>query len=218
MAQPSDEGLDDPLHGSSRDFDRLVDALHPERLLLLIERRLGAELRARVSADDILQDALLHAWRDRHAHRWSGMKAFRNWLLAIVDHRIGDARDHANAQKRGGGARVLSIERGPHADSADFDVPRSTTPSRIAWRREQAGVIRDAIEALPDDVRDVVRLRLVDQLPVETVARELGIGDSAVRHRFRRGAELFRRRIASALGSVERGETGKAADSSTLAP
>lgn len=198
-------------HISPGGWDDAVAAANPASLLLVIEDRMGPALRERMGADDILQDSLLHAWRDRHSFKETGLRRFRNWLLSIIDHRIGDARDHAAAMKRGGGVRTLPLGPAGTSDGPVLSVPTSTTPSRVAWYREQAAAIRAAIESLPDDLRPVVRLRLVEQLQVERIAEQLGIGPSAVRHRFRRGAEMLQSRLTSLLGT--RAEAAERADS-----
>jgi len=193
-------------HLSPRGWDEALAATGPAMLLLAVERRMGAALLRQTTPEDILQDSLLHAWRDRTSHRWQNPRAFRNWLLSIIDNRIRDACDYHGALKRGGGVRTISsLAQADTGDSscrnADADVPVSTTPSRIAWYRDQASAVRATIDSLPDDVRDVVRLRLVEQLQVNEIAAHTGIGESAVRHRFRRGAEMFRYRLTSMLGT-----------------
>jgi DNA-directed RNA polymerase specialized sigma24 family protein len=61
--------------------------------------------------------------------------------------------------------------------------------------------MRAALAGLPDDVREVVHLRLFEQLAVEAIAQRLGLGVSAVRHRFRKGAELYQQRLTAELGT-----------------
>ena len=61
--------------------------------------------------------------------------------------------------------------------------------------------MRGALANLPDDVRDVVRLRLFEQLPVDEIAQRLNLGPAAVRHRFRKGAELYQQRLVAELGT-----------------
>ena len=80
----------------------------------------------------------------------------------------------------------------------------STTPSRLAAYREQAEVMREALEELPEEYRDIVRLRLFEHCALEEIAVRLGIGASAVRHRFRKGSELYLGRLRAALGSQSR--------------
>lgn len=191
------------MHGGfPHEWDRVIDAIDPPALLLVIEGRMSAAMRSRFTPEDIWQEALLHAWRDRGRYEWRGVKAFRNLLLTIIDHRIHEAADYLAAQKRGGKPeRVFSALSAAGDGSFGPDVPRSTTPSRIAVQREQAEAIRSALNDLPDDLREVVRLRLIEQLPIEEIAARLQLGPSAVRHRFRKGAEIYAARLRQRLGS-----------------
>jgi RNA polymerase sigma factor (sigma-70 family) len=195
---------DNPLRsGSGADWDRLIEAIGPASLLAVIELRMNPALKRCHAAEDVFQEALLHAWRDRAKHEWRGLKSFRNWLLTIVDRRICDLADQVQAQKRGGGAVVAPFSALAGSDSAGpSPLPwDSTTPSRIAVYREQADAMRAALASLPDDVREIVQLRLFEQLAVEEIAQRLNLGMSAVRHRFRKGAELYQRKLVAELGT-----------------
>ena len=107
-------------------------------------------------------------------------------------HRPADQRDMATAQKRAQ-SRTMALV-GPGNDSSgglDLEPWTSTTPSRMADARERAEAMERSLEELPDDVREIVRLRLFEDLPIEDIAGTLGLGESAVRHRFRKGTELY---------------------------
>jgi RNA polymerase sigma factor (sigma-70 family) len=195
---------DNPLWSDSAAvWDRLIEAVGLASLLAVIEDRLGGTLKRRVTAEDVMQETLLHAWRDRARHEWRGLKSFRNWLLTIADHRIHDLADQAAARKRGGDVATLPIDgRPPTRHGGGFNLPwESTTPSRIAVYREQAEAMRAASAGLPDELREVVRLRLFEQLKVEEIAERLHLGASAVRHRFRKGAELYQQKLTAELAT-----------------
>jgi RNA polymerase sigma factor (sigma-70 family) len=198
---------DDP-----RVWDELLEAIGPASLLVVIESRLGNTLRRRHTAEDVYQEAVLRAWRDREKVEWRGVRAFRSWMLTVIDNRIRDLAEREGAQKRGGAdgeLRAADLRGVAGAAPAPLGGMVTTSPSRVAIYREQAEAMRDAVGSLPHDVREVVRLRLFEQLRVEDIAGRLGIGPSAVRHRFRRGAELYHERlIASLAGSTTRGRIG----------
>jgi RNA polymerase sigma-70 factor (ECF subfamily) len=185
------------------DWDRLIEAIGPASILVVIESRMSTSLRKRMTPEDIWQEVLLHAWRDRAKCTWRGIKSFRAWLLTIADHRIRDAADHESAAKRGGGKSPIAFSTLAVSDSdggrpAPFPGPAgSTTPSRVAIHREQAQAMQAALQQLPEELREVVRLRLFDQQPIEAIARTLNIGESAVRHRFRKGSEIYHRRLVA---------------------
>ncbi|MBU0718878.1 MAG: sigma-70 family RNA polymerase sigma factor [Planctomycetes bacterium] len=159
-------------------WDRLMEAVGPASLLVVIESRMGPLLRCRVTSEDIWQETLLSAWRDRAKCEWRGLRSFRNWLLTIIDHRIRDAAEYENAAKRGGenAARLSSSLTGESSDRSHarpYPGPvGSTTPSRIAMHREQAAAMSAALETLPEELREVVRLRLFEQRVLQASLHE----------------------------------------------
>jgi RNA polymerase sigma-70 factor (ECF subfamily) len=187
--------LDDPAV-----WTHLIEAANPASLLIAIESRMGAELRQRLSAEDIWQETLLKAWNGRSGFTWQDTPSFRRWLLRIAENCIGDHRDYERAGKRDMRRNgSLPVQSGSSSDGGSagpsFEPWGSTTPSRIASQKERAEKMRAALEGLPEDVREVVRLRLFEDLMLEEIAEKLGLGISAVRHRFRKGSELYRRRL-----------------------
>lgn len=196
---------------SAADFDRLVEASGPASLLLVISGWMSPALAARVAPEDILQEALMHAWRDRDQVALDGTpRGFRLWLLAIVKNRIHDAADRELALKRGGGAvRVPLAGDGALPSSAPaWTAMLTTTPSRVAMLREQSAAMQAVLQSLPDDCREIVRLRLFEQQPIDSIAAAMGIGSSAVRHRFRRGVEIYQRRLVAQMGTRAGGGGG----------
>lgn len=182
------------------EWDSLIASIHPPSLLVVIESRMSALLRSRLAPEDVLQEALLHAWRDRSGFRSQGAGSFRAWLLGIIEHRLRDAADREGALKRGGGnsARRLLSDGVPPA------VLHSTTPSRFAVYRETVEIMSEALASLPPELGQVVRLRLFEQVPTDQIALRLGVGHAAVRHRLRRGSELYRRAMLARLASRSR--------------
>jgi RNA polymerase sigma factor (sigma-70 family) len=185
------------LAGDHDAWPRLIDAVGPAWLLVAIRARMSAAMQQRYEPEDVLQDTLLHAWRDRARCHWQGVRAFRAWLLEIADNRLRDLAQHDGRVKRGGRSEAAL---GQLPESAL--PPGTTTPGRLAAWREQAESMHAALATLPSELRDVVRLRLFEELPMEAVAARLGIGLSAAKHRLRKGAELFRRRVRLATTSA----------------
>ena len=187
------------LAGDHDAWQRLIDAVGPAWLLVTIRARMSSAMQQRYEPEDVLQETLLHAWRDRARCRWQGVRAFRAWLLEIADNRLRDLAQHDGRVKRGGRSDAALVQV-PEAALP----PGTTTPGRLAAWREQAESMHAALTTLPDELREVVRLRLFDELPMEAVAARLGIGLSAAKHRLRKGAELFRRRVRLATTSGSR--------------
>ena len=194
--------MDQPLALTDPDvWSSVVTAAHPASLLVAIGSRMGAEMRQRFTPEDIWQETLLKAWQARDTFVWHGTPAFRRWLLRIAERCVSDHSDRERAQKRGL-ARVVAQPAREHELTGARNSPEpwgSTTPSRIAHQREQAQAMIAALAALPEDLREVVRLRLFEDLLIGEIAERLGLGESGVRHRFRRGAELYREELRRRL-------------------
>ena len=174
------------------DWDRLLQAVNPASLLVGVQMRLGPVLASRYQPEDVLQEALLSAWRHRSGHVWTGVRGFRAWLLTIIDNRIRDLVDHTTTLKRGGRIlhESLSVSEAPQAI-------QSTTASRIARYRDEAHVVLEALRSLPPEQAELIRLRLIEQMTLADIARHLSLGESAVQHRFRRAAEAYQARLAA---------------------
>jgi RNA polymerase sigma factor (sigma-70 family) len=191
-----------PLPDSPLAWDRLIEAVGPPSMLVVIARRMSSELRARLAPEDVWQETLLFAWRDRARCQWRGVSDFRRWLLSIAENRLRNLADWEGAVKRGAGARTMLLSALDGAGSSSNSSSQyagpaaSTTPSRVASDRERAEAMQKALDALAPELREVVQLRLFEDLTMEDVAQRLGIGVDAARFRFRRGSEAFCRRLA----------------------
>ncbi|MBK8977383.1 MAG: hypothetical protein IPM29_15840 [Planctomycetes bacterium] len=105
--------------------------------------------------------------------------------------------------KRRGERDAGSLDAPEDDDRGHFAGPQvTTTRSRVASAREQAAAMQ---LALGRDVRDFLRLRLFEERTVAEVAAELGLGESAVRHRLRRGAMEYARLLARTTLERSRG-------------
>lgn len=204
-----DEPGENPLRsGSPREWDRLVEAVGPASMLVNIGARMSDDLASRHSAEDVWQETLMHAWRDRERLEWRGVPGFRRWLLSIAENRIRDLLDRETALKRGGGAKPLSLAGLEEASGGDAErasewagPSSTTTPSRSAMASEQATAMCAALDSLEETDRQIVRLRLFEDLTMLQVARRIGMTESGVRHRFRKAAALYHRTLEREMGT-----------------
>ncbi|MDO8349484.1 MAG: sigma-70 family RNA polymerase sigma factor, partial [Planctomycetota bacterium] len=197
----------------------VVAAANPASILVAIGCRMGHELRQRLAPEDVWQETLLKAWQARADFEWQDVATFRHWLLRIAQHCIEDLRDHDRAKKRDSRRTTAMAPASRSASSASphayvIEPWGSTTPSRIAVDREKAEAMEKALQSLPYELRDVVRLRLFDDLSIAEIATSLGLGESAVRHRFRAGAEVYRARLRTLLEATSVGDTARGRETS----
>jgi RNA polymerase sigma-70 factor (ECF subfamily) len=79
------------------------------------------------------------------------------------------------------------------------DTPESWNPHVLAERKEVQVLVRDAINRLPEDYREVVTLRDMEQLSTTEVAQTLGITEGAVRVRLHRARQALKGLLDSKL-------------------
>lgn len=207
MAEPPAPGTnplatDDPLA-----WERLVEALGPTSMLVAIQGRMSPETRARITPEDLWQDTLLLAWRDRRKFEWRGLTSFRRWLLQLAEHQLQNGLRAERTLRRGGGRTDASVE------DSSLDPGDLATPSRIATNAELMRNMATTLASLDDEYREVIRLRLFEGEELEQIACRLGLGISAVRHRFRRGMAVYQQRLRELAGT-----TWQRADSATPRP
>ena len=153
-----------------------------ESLLGFIRKRIGSQLQKKIEPEDVLQEASLEAVAalnkmDKGA--WDPLP----WLYQICERKIIDAhRRYFTTQKRAA-AREAAL---PTADQtggglANLLVASMTTPSRAFSRDQNQLQMLAALDTLPDEPREALRLRYLIGLPSKEVARKMGKSDGAVR-------------------------------------
>ena len=76
-----------------------------------------------------------------------------------------------------------------------------TSPSQQVIKREQSVLLAELLERLPDDFRQVIVLRNVEDLPHEEVARRMGRSPGAVRMLWVRALARLRQELESLSGT-----------------
>ena len=61
--------------------------------------------------------------------------------------------------------------------------------------REKLGLVREALEALPDEQREVLELAVLEGLPYEEIGLRLGVPEGTVKTRVSRARARLRRGI-----------------------
>jgi RNA polymerase sigma-70 factor (ECF subfamily) len=164
-------------HGESA-FARLCDELRPD-----LYRFAFWLARDREVAEDVVQEALLRAWRSRQSLAETG--SFKPWLLAIV------RREHARLYER------KRFETVPVDD-----LVGSESPVLAVAEEQETMDVRRAIFALEDDYREPLVLQVLMGYSTDEIAQQLGLTQGAVLTRLFRARHKLRRQ----LGLVADGE------------
>lgn len=175
-ALPTDESLMLAWAGGElRAFETLY-ARHRSRLYSFLLR----QLRDAALADEMFQDV----WQRVIAARagWQPDAAFTTWLFRIAHNRL---NDHWRAARH----------RPPAPGDADERVARmsdSRTPESQLSEFEQRRRLQLAMEQLPDEQREVLQLRLEQELSLEEIAQITGVGRETVKSRLRYAMDKLR--------------------------
>jgi len=156
---------------------------HRLRLQSYIERQMGSALRRKVEPDDVYQEVAIYAMRAMPTANLSIDRVF-GWLCQIAQQRIVDAhRKLVGAQKRAADREVSLADPADSRRAAIIDllVVSMTTPTQAIARDQRHHQLQMALAQLPEEGREALRLRYVDNLPSKEIAVRLGKSDGAVR-------------------------------------
>lgn len=156
---------------------------HVPRLLRVARSILGSE----DLAWDAVQDALMCLWHEREEPR-----DLRGWLVRTTVHR---SLHHARSLAR----------RRRHEDLVARDAASSECPESLeeAEQRELARELALAICGLPAAFRATFRLREIEGLEYDEVARRLRVPVGTVRSRLNRAKRMLRSVLAERLHDEE---------------
>src|SRR5262249_22611561 len=152
-----------------REVDALVEYLEQLRpqFLGFIHKSLSDALKRKVEADDIFQEASLSAIQALPQFDLTGRDPF-GWVCQQIERRIIDAhRRVVGAQKRSTEMEV-GLMAGSSSDAGglvEVLVASMTSPSQAFSRNQKEFKLQAALESLPADSREALRMRYVEGLP-----------------------------------------------------
>ena len=101
---------------------------------------------------------------------------FRTFLLAALNHFLSDERDHARAEKRGGGKNLISLDA-TSAEERYLEIPApDLTPEKLFDRRWALTVMEQALGRLRKEYGNASNAALFEQLS-GFLSREAGPGE-----------------------------------------
>jgi RNA polymerase sigma-70 factor (ECF subfamily) len=179
------------------DAERPLEA-YREYLRVLARLQLGAGLRGKLDASDLVQQTVLLAHARRDQFRGGTEAEWRGWLRAILANTLAAAaREFETA------ARDLRREQSLEAELERSEVRMEgllaadqSSPSEGAARGEDLRRLALALGRLPDDQRRAVELHHLKGLTVAEVAAEIGRTRPAVVGLLFRGLKRLRELLA----------------------
>jgi RNA polymerase sigma-70 factor (ECF subfamily) len=163
-------------------------------LRFLAQRKLERAVQARVDVSDVVQQTYLEAHRDFETFQGQEEAELMGWLRRILEHNAAHTIEHhLFAQKRTvDREKSLDDSRAAGAPLAGQVAADQTSPSGRAMLGEAAARLAEAIESLPEDQREAIRLRHLEGWTLEQLSRRLGRSESAVAGLLKRGLRGLR--------------------------
>lgn len=149
--------------GNQRAFDILIK--RHERLIASLVYRMAPDWNNHA---DMTQEVMIRLWKKIDSLK--NPKAFKSWINQIAKNLFYD-----ELRKRPRDLRIVSMDAGSGFEDSDEGATRDIAdsaagPADIAERKELQLVVKEAINALPENFREPLQLREIDQMSYEEIA------------------------------------------------
>ena len=177
------------LEGDAVAFKTLMDR-HARKLYNFLIRSSGR----RDLADDLLQEVFLRVVR--RADSFKGQAKFTTWMYTIARNLIIDTARRERHRK------TVALDAPAYGDDVQGDTRLDRTPSpaptpdRGASDARFTARLESALEALPDEQREVFLLREVEGLKFREIAEVLNLPANTIKSRMRYALEALRVSLA----------------------
>ena len=202
------------------------ETLHQELMLRVgqlrryVDRGIPSRLRAVVSADDILQEVWVAAYRTVSAFTPDDADAVERWLVTIAKSKVVDAVRSARRLKRGGDRRHLREAQQSFTSCTDLfariQSPQKTPSGEFATS-EIGHLVAISLNRLGAHHRRAIQMRYIEQRSHREIARAMGKTEAAVNSLLYNGLRELRSLLGDAakyfsdVRSVEQGELDESA-------
>ena len=168
-----------------------------------IQRLIGRLVRDVDLVEDIAQETFIRAYRALHQFR--GEAQFYTWLYRIA---VNTAKKFLMELKRDptvSHSAAQSDEDGDETSWPGNELISDETPESVLAAKEIATAVNDALEALPQDLREALTLREIEGLSYEEIADLMNCPIGTVRSRIFRAREAISAKVKPMLEK----QTGK---------
>jgi len=180
--------IKDALAGNQKAFERLRKKY--ENIIVSLVNRM---IHNKDEVDDLVQETFIKAFQSLPSFR--AEYAFSTWLYRIASN---NCIDYLRKKK----LQTLSIDKQVESEESDYSIElpdTSMVPDRQMMDAQRREMINKAIESLPQKYRDVIRLRHMEELEYDEIAKKLRIPLGTVKAHLFRARELLYRYMRDRL-------------------
>jgi RNA polymerase sigma-70 factor (ECF subfamily) len=166
----------------------LIMRRYNQRLFRVARSIVGHDM----EAEDVVQEAYISAFTN--LHQFQGRSAFSTWLTKIAVYAASRRQRKQQFLRRA----TTEFAMNPMTNQSQPDAATE------ASRRELDNVLAQAVDALPDDLRTVFTLRMVEQMDTDEVAECLELTPANIKVRLHRAKLRLRSWIDNQIGHEAR--------------
>ncbi len=194
----SDREIDLQLVERVREGDKRAFGLLVEKYRRRVIRLLSRMVRNPEDMEDIAQETFIKAYRALPQFR--GDAAFYTWLYRIA---VNTAKNHLVA--RGKAMRTVSDHAVNDDDEPDerLVAQDNNTPESELLSKQVAIAVNEAVDALPEELRQAITLREMEGLSYEEIAETMDCPIGTVRSRIFRAREAISSKLRPILGTPD---------------
>jgi len=172
------------LDGDTSAFQQFFDGYFPRLYRFILRRTMNDPEGAR----DIVQSALIKGVRKLDAYR--GEASLFTWLCQIARRELLDQQAKAATER----SRLVRMEEDPsvRATLESMDWVMDSDPDALLQRADLSQLVHAALDYLPGKYARLLELKYVQELPVEEIARRLGLTLISVQSLLARARSAFR--------------------------
>mgnify|MGYP006279699905 CR=1 FL=1 len=168
-------------------FGRLVER-HQDRIYNSVYYMVSN----REDAEDLAQEVFLKAYDNIHSFRQEAK--FGTWLFGIM---LNTVRSYWRKQSRR--SSKLRLDHGEDGETIDVEA-EVDGPVKSSLRAERVQQVREAIDRLKHDLREVIVLRDIEGMTYEEIAEALDVPMGTVKSRLYRARNSLKEKLIPVLG------------------
>jgi RNA polymerase sigma-70 factor, ECF subfamily len=163
--------------GDADAWDALFDKYYPVAARFVFQ--LSADF-CHEDTEEICQETFLAVVRNLGS--FQGKSSFQTWLLRIAANKAMDFRGKSHADKRGGSFVHFSLDGANEGEQIDLPS-RGLGPDALLANAETGRLVRQSLDQLDDNCREIIELRYYGELSYAEIADELQLNPKTVSSR-----------------------------------